>query len=1102
MLNYLFLESQAFPMAHVLKSRAFEEIAACTDLVKLSVTLSAMFEQIVQNEDLSYPVRPFNEMDDVREMEQNLPSSKVPLACSILNAMTLILISHHTLPHSAAFDTQRCALFTIPFCIQVLHVCLVHYEARLTLSSSAKMPQLLQPLLTHIANMLSLALLVKPTVILMQSLLSTCPRTYTASSPAYDLASIIDDFVGGDGVLAVHRVVSVILLPQIAMYINHLKSEISDQLTFTQKHTGALASCLSSAFSIFLLSFMFVSSKQKSALKVGKYVDRFESAGEPSLKPSRPFVPQFEEMNIERTEKTGEVSSALSRSRFSTLRSATPSTETSTLRQSQTMRTDSKDSPVSEKQMVLGLFAQVVVQAMGLILPAVTSRFADSARRLTFQPSSKMGALPLSFSMALAMEVCPHRQMSTEKVESTQNPFLMTLLHYCLSALTSLFTETFYSSKSRQGADRSSVDVESADTPLSSSSSQLYVAVLEQKTIVPCLLFLALYCPAYLPLPDLHPVPVIAGCPYPLSRTTERTLQHLTQLYSSPSSSVITLAAMKLLAYVQKCNRNAMERAFGHLHFEPELVNHPTMPPAAQPSLPISLAEQLRSSPSLFYAWRAGLDETAITRFRIERGEVPITADRLTPQQERSKYFRQKKLEGGVIQRQTGPTAQVTLKTASTNTGSNHLLKYAEWRRKQKGDEPPPQFKQDKTREEYVQSLLAPTEKDLTEEQAVAERAKLILINAGMFEELERQQTENSLLYSGNEDWPEVDQVGQFVNLNTAIVFGAEKSKELRNSYSFLERGKEKQKKGKKDEKKTGEMGDVERYDGSVKEGIEVEMVKLREWELVGMERSWWTESRKGKKKKKGKKRSESDGKRDEAPTPLDTLPSTPPIALSPSPPASPPPADPTRSEVEREQTEWEEMENEQNGYSHAEHTDRQQSLEASGVEQYNSQQLTRRDEQNEDDLDEPPPIPSDDEDDALPPPPPPTADTTGSTTADPTDDTTADTTADTTDYTTDGPRWDVRLQATPLAGEAPVRAELPIGGTVAELVGVYDPNAVLHNNPPSAPPADPSNDPFNDPSLPDPSFLLPLPTTPLLASRLRIRLFMGMVSDHIALVG
>ncbi|KAK2954306.1 hypothetical protein BLNAU_10805 [Blattamonas nauphoetae] len=186
----------------------------------LSVTLPAMVEQIVQN----------------------LPSSKIPLACSILNAMTLVLISHHTLPHSAAFDTQCCALFTIPFCIQVLHVCLVHFEARLTLRSSAKMPQLLQPLLTNIANMLSLALLVKPTVIPMLARLSTCPRTYTESSSAFDLASIIDDFVVGDGVLAVHRVVSVILFPQIAMHISHLKSEISDQLTFNQKHTGALAS--------------------------------------------------------------------------------------------------------------------------------------------------------------------------------------------------------------------------------------------------------------------------------------------------------------------------------------------------------------------------------------------------------------------------------------------------------------------------------------------------------------------------------------------------------------------------------------------------------------------------------------------------------------------------------------------------------------------------------------------------------------------------------------------------------------------------------------------------------------------------------------------
>ncbi|KAK2954305.1 hypothetical protein BLNAU_10804 [Blattamonas nauphoetae] len=297
---------------------------------------------------------------------------------------------------------------------------------------------------------------------------------------------------------------------------------------------------------------MFISSKQKSALKVGKDVERFECTGEPSLKPSRPFVPQFEEMNIERTEKTGEVTTALSRSHFSTLH------------QLQTMRIDSKESPVSEKQMVLGLVVQVFVRAMGLFLLAVISRLAKNTRRLIFHPSSKMGALPLSFSMALAQE----------------------------------------------RADRSSGDLESSDTPLSSSSSQLYVAVLEQKTIVPCLHFLVMYCPAYLPLPDLHPL------------SNDRT---------NPPTPHSTLQFAVIV-----CDHIGVDETPG------------VCAKVQQKHDGVSICS---SSLSLFSAWRAGLDETVITHFRIERGELPITADRFTPQQDRSKYFRQKKLEGTRLDR-------------------------------------------------------------------------------------------------------------------------------------------------------------------------------------------------------------------------------------------------------------------------------------------------------------------------------------------------------------------------------------------------------------------------------------------------------------------
>ncbi|KAK2959798.1 hypothetical protein BLNAU_5287 [Blattamonas nauphoetae] len=129
-------------------------------------------------------------MDDSSPLLNFLPSSKIPLACSILHAFVLLLISNPSLPHSAYFDTHRCALFTVQFCIDTLSSVIIQFEARLTLAASAALPILLFPLLLFLNSLLSSSLLPHPTPIFSSSILnpnpplktktsSPCPFTYT-----------------------------------------------------------------------------------------------------------------------------------------------------------------------------------------------------------------------------------------------------------------------------------------------------------------------------------------------------------------------------------------------------------------------------------------------------------------------------------------------------------------------------------------------------------------------------------------------------------------------------------------------------------------------------------------------------------------------------------------------------------------------------------------------------------------------------------------------------------------------------------------------------------------------------------------------------------
>ncbi|KAK2945949.1 hypothetical protein BLNAU_19093 [Blattamonas nauphoetae] len=835
--HFMFLRQTACPLGAVLSSDALSTLTAQSNLMSLACSLSALFEQIVLNDDLTFPIRPFIEMDDSSPLLNFLPSSKIPLACSILHAFVLLLISNPSLPHSAYFDTHRCALFTVEFCIDTLSSVITQFEARLTLAASAALPLLLFPLLLFLNSLLSSSLLPHPTPISSSSILNPNPQLKTKASSLYNFTHALADFVEGDGIIVLHRAVSVILLPQLAMILNHINSPIADALTFSHLHLSSLSGSFVSSLSILLFSNHHLTHPTKASGNVSSIAQKFE--GDREEKRSRPFQPKFAQMPLIRRvgPKTENTNGSSDPSQMSSLRSIK---SVGTL-------------PAHRPTEPLLLITELVQQSLTLLLPFIVSVFVEEAKNSVFKPENE-GAASMPIIQACFASL-PSTTALTDTPESDvgYRQFGFTLLHYLLAFVLAIIS------------DHARVKTSSSSSPTHADQSHnalshLCSSFITSQAIIPSLLFLALFCPASLPVPIQPPLPNLPSNFDLIPKQTSDFFNHLSRLYALPSPSLITYNATKILSQLQKIKKDCLEKAFSSLDLDLEEVRDLALPEAFHPTLSTTIADQIRDSPQIWYGFRAGLNEKSIHIWKY--GQSDHVVCRL--------IVDEKTLDCLVIEaKESGHLAELTGYDSSSESLS-HLNKVAQWKRKKIGEDDTPT----KAGAAMVEppAILSMDNATLREAARKREEARLLCVNADLMEQVANGQISKSIIMSdeSNTVWDEAVQRQTFLDLNAAVSYAGQHTKIFRTCYSFFEQNRHSavaDRKDKTDEpqvKGREELGVVQILDERVKEALHVEIVKLREWELEPYKPKKETKKKKKKRATLGGKRADLDREKEE----------------------------------------------------------------------------------------------------------------------------------------------------------------------------------------------------------------------------------------------
>ncbi|KAK2964204.1 hypothetical protein BLNAU_735 [Blattamonas nauphoetae] len=477
-----------------------------------------------------------------------------------------------------------------------------------------------------------------------------------------------------------------------------------------------------------------------------------------------------------------------------------------------------------KKQRVLSLFVKVIVNTITVLASALSTSLsaASTERSDVSHATALLLSLPENYLEEKESQLATGKKAKddTTKEKPFLDPFLLYILHLTQTTLIAVFNEAFHStqftltssSMKRQNTmvftksllenirkamnSRSTESLEGVDgldeldgemeaiASSVSSSSLIYTLALEAN-VIPALLMLVLYCPCSLPIPDYPPIPVIPGFPNPLPDSISSILFYLSSLTVSPTPSLITFESMKLLFFLLKCNKNAIERAFAHLHL-PSKFDVPTIPPL--------LLKQLVSSPALFYTWRAAQDETAIFNDQLSVGEVKERDDPFRPPSDSKETGRLVSMRGMQVQ-------------------TDHLNQYSQWRRRQR-------VRSDGAGEtEDDQQNIPKT--NLSTRDAQIQRAQMILESTGQIDLVGKKKTNESLLYSEQSleelGWSEQAQRQLCSELHAVVEFGGKKKRK-----ELIKSGKRKEDKSKANEK------DVNRLTDAILDRRWVEKVKLQ----------------------------------------------------------------------------------------------------------------------------------------------------------------------------------------------------------------------------------------------------------------------------------
>ncbi|KAK2948778.1 hypothetical protein BLNAU_16313 [Blattamonas nauphoetae] len=747
-----------------------------TLLTQLCHTISSIVEEVMGSDDLSRPeLHPFSQAVQVR----SLYHSNIPLCCVLLDTLTLSLTISPRLAVSTGIvvsgKDSEIGAFGVSKVLLILRRLLAHSELTSLHSSTGPLslpsstyspfiPSFLPPLLRLLAAVLTSDLL-----------------------PSHTNHASLRTFIESDGIALLFLTAQNILFPVLSAYIS-LTQPSSDRNAlcapslFASNFTQNLSSCFLSIFSIGIAAYHLISAEQSStvlretlageirrySISKGKKEDQIETEEKPK-KMSRRKESKGEDSDDGLSESSSDEKEGKDTSKKEEESTDVPKHEGGTW--------------TSRKQTLLTTLVRIVTGIFTLSIPAIGLLF-----NLTH--SSVEAGTPISISCLLSLpqnELIAQNSILASSMQTKQDPLLFLLIHLGLSVVSFLFTESFHIKKEegkggklkrlgtvvytqemaeqiREGLkNQMEMEKEGEETMESSdvspikdadpilqpeshalsigvsSSSLIYSQLLKDQT-VPLLLHLALFCPCSLPVPEYPAFPVSAEWKH--DQNLYRTVSGLSQLVVTHTSSLVSLEAMRVLFFILKINKAAIERSLVHVHLPSNIPS---------PVVPEDVKKQLMSSATMFYAWRAGMEEHEIAEARISKGEMLATSNRLRPVA--NSDVPAKQIPGPISGSGSGMRFRSTISTSSPST----LGKKGSWMGREAGGRMEEMLR---VGQGHTQGGVVSTRRDgregreesIDSEDDVVERGDLIILHAGLKEEEVRKKGKKWIGYE-KEAW-------------------------------------------------------------------------------------------------------------------------------------------------------------------------------------------------------------------------------------------------------------------------------------------------------------------------------------------------------------